>query len=255
MLVAYLLVGLFGAIIGSFLNVLIIRLYKGITIMGRSECPHCRTTLRPQHLVPVLSWIWLRGRCATCQYSIHIQYPLVEITSAAIFVVVYLRHPLLTDPSLWPVFAVESIFLLLLLALTVFDLRWKVLPIEPMIIGTVLVATWKVMSGTLPWMSVLIGMVVGGGFLGAQVWLSRGRAMGGGDPWLGLLMGAFLGWPQVGVALYFTYVVGGGIILVLYLLGMVRKGSRIPFAPFLVLGTLGAMVYGQAMEIWIRRLF
>ncbi len=255
MLVAYLLVGLFGAIIGSFLNVLIIRLYKGITIMGRSECPHCRTTLRPQHLVPVLSWIWLRGRCATCQYPIHIQYPLVELAATAMFLLVYLRYPLLANPSLWPLFVIESLFLLLLLALVAFDLRWKVLPIEPMVIAVIIAAAWNILSGTLPWMSVLIGMLVGGGFLGAQVWLSRGRAMGEGDPWLGLLMGAFLGWPQVGVALYFTYVVGGGIILVLYLLGMIRKGSRIPFAPFLALGTVGAIVYGQAIEMWVRRLF
>lgn len=255
MLIACLLAGIVGAVFGSFLNVLIIRLYKGITILGRSECPHCRTTLRPQHLVPVLSWIWLRGRCATCQYAIHIQYPLVEIVSAAIFVVVYLRHPLHADLSLWPLFAVESVFLLLLLALSVFDLRWKILPIEPMVVATVLAVAWNVLSGTLPWTSVVLGMIVAGGFLGIQVWLSRGRAMGGGDPWLGLLMGAFLGWPQVGIALYFTYIIGGGIVLVLYLFGAVRKGSRIPFAPFLVLGTVGAMLYGQVIEMWVRRLF
>ncbi len=255
MLVVYLLAGLLGAIIGSFLNVLIIRLYKGITIMGRSECPHCRTTLRPQHLVPVLSWIWLRGRCATCQHPIHIQYPLVELAAAIILVVVYVRYPLLANPSLWPLFVTESLFLLLLLALVVFDLRWKVLPIEPMVIAAVIAAAWNILSGTLPWMSVLIGILVGGGFLGAQVWLSRGRAMGGGDPWLGVLMGAFLGWPQVGIALYLTYILGGGIVLVLFLLGMVRRGSRIPFAPLLALGTLGAVLYGPVVEAWIRELF
>ncbi len=255
MFVAYLLAGLLGAIIGSFLNVLIIRLYRGITIMGRSECPHCRTTLRPQHLVPILSWLWLRGRCAACQHPIHIQYPLVELGAAIIFLVVYFRYPLFTNPSLWSLFIVEALFLLVLLALVVFDLRWKLLPVEPMILAAVGAAAWNIASGTLPWMSVLIGILVGGGFLGVQVWLSRGRAMGEGDPWLGVLMGAFLGGPQVGVALYLTYVLGGGIVLILFLLGSVRKGSRIPFAPFLVLGTLGAIMYGQAIEIWIRRLF
>lgn len=225
-----------------------------MTIMGRSECPHCRTTLRPQHLVPVLSWLWLRGRCATCQHSIHIQYPLVELAAAAALILAYSRSPIFTDPSLWSVFVAEGLFLLLLVALVAFDLRWKVLPIEPMVIAAIPAAIWNIFSGALPWASVLIGVMVGGGFLGAQVWLSRGRAMGEGDPWLGILMGAFLGGPQVGIALYLTYILGGAVVLVLFAFGTVRKGSRIPFAPFLVLGTLGAMLYGSVIEAWIRRL-
>lgn len=255
MFAIYLLAGLLGAVIGSFLNVLIIRLYKGITIMGRSECPHCRTALRPQHLVPVLSWLWLRGRCATCRHPIHIQYPLVEVAAALILALVYSRYPLLTHPSLWSLFITESVFLLLILTLVVFDLRWKVLPIEPMVIAAVIAAAWNILSGALPWMSVVIGIIVGGGFLGAQVWLSRGRAVGEGDPWLGALMGAYLGWPHVGIAFYITYVLGGVIILLLYVLGIVRRGSRIPFAPFLALGTLGAVLYGRVVEEWVKGLF
>lgn len=254
MLVASVLAGVWGAILGSFLNVIIIRLYKGMTIIGRSECPHCRTTLRPQHLVPVLSWLWLRGRCATCHHPIHVQYPLVEIASATIFILAHLRHPLLLDVSLWPGFLSESLFLFVLLALVVFDLRWKVLPIEPMVVAAVMAAIWNILSGTQSLTSVLIGMLVAGAFLGIQVWLSRGRAMGGGDPWLGILMGAYLGWPQVGIALYLTYIVGGIIVLILYALRIVQKGSRIPFAPLLALGTLGAVLYGQGIEVWIRQL-
>jgi prepilin signal peptidase PulO-like enzyme (type II secretory pathway) len=93
------------------------------------------------------------------------------------------------------------------------------------------------------------------GFLGAQVWLSRGRAVGEGDPWLGALMGAYLGWPHIGIAFYITYVLGGVIILLLYVLGIVRRGSRIPFAPFLALGTLGAVLYGRVVEEWVKGLF
>ncbi len=254
MLLEVIFIFLLGAIFGLFLNVLILRLRKDLTILGRSVCPHCQEQLKPRHLVPILSWICLGGRCAFCRVPIHVQYPLVELASAALFVLAYLRHPFFIHLQSWPIFLIESLFLLTLLALVVFDLRWKLLPIEPIVAMTVIMAVWNIFSKTLSWKSVMVGILVAGFFLGIQVWLSQGRAMGGGDPWLGMLMGAALGWPRVGVALYLTYVVGGGIVLVLYLLGIVRKGSRIPFAPLLALGTLGAMMVGDRMEVWVRGL-
>lgn len=241
-----------GLIFGSFLNVLILRLRKNMTLFGRSQCTNCQTTLPAKHLVPVLSWMALRGRCAFCRHPIHIQYPLVEGASALLLLLAYVQHPIFVDSASWSAFIVESCFLLLLLALVVFDLRWKLLPIEPIVGATLIFAAWNIVSGTLSWTSVIVGVVVGGGFLGVQVLLSRGRAMGGGDPWLGMLLGAMLGWPQIGVALYFTYIVGGGLMLILFLLGIVRKGSRIPFAPLLALGTLGSMLAGTMMEAWVR---
>ena len=91
-------------------------------------------------------------------------------------------------------------------------------------------------------------------FLGFQVLISHGRWMGEGDPWLGILMGAWLGWPHVGIALYLTYVLGGLGIGLLWLLGIVKRGTRIPFAPLLALGTLGVLIFGETLEGWARLL-
>ncbi len=241
-----------GAILGSFLNVLIIRLHEGVTILGRSRCVHCEQQLHAKHLVPILSWLVLRGRCAFCRRPIHIQYPLVEIASMLLLFLAYVRHPFFVQTQVWPAFIFEALMLLTFLVLAVFDLRWKILPIEPMIVAILVALSWNGLSGVLPWTSLFGGMVLGAGFLGAQVWLSGGRWMGGGDPWLGALMGAFLGWPSIATALYITYVAGGLILLILLLLRVVRRGMRVPFAPFLALGTLGALLFGATIETWFR---
>lgn len=243
-----------GASLGSFLNVLILRLRDGISILGRSQCPACSTKLHPRHLVPIFSWLALRGRCSFCRHPIHIQYPLVEIASACLVVLAYVRHPVLQDPQAWPIFLMECLLLLFLLSLVVFDIRWKLLPIEPIIIAIVIFSAWNVISGTLSLASVVLGALVAGIFLGGQVLLSHGRWMGEGDPWLGVLMGVVLGWPRVGIALYLTYVVGGMVVLVLFLARIVGKGTRIPFAPLLALGTLGAILWGGSLETWFRAL-
>lgn len=241
-----------GAVLGSFLNVLILRLREGITILGRSRCVHCEQQLKARHLVPILSWLFLGGRCAFCRRPIHIQYPLVEIGSMLLLFLAYVRHPFFIEPSVWSAFAFESLVLLALLALATFDVRWKLLPIEPIILVSALAFVWNGYSGALSWTSLISAMVFGAVFLGAQVWVSGGRWMGEGDPWLGVLMGAFLGWPGIATAFYLTYVGGGVILLVLLILRVVRRGTRVPFAPFLALGTLGALFFGAAIEQWVR---
>ncbi len=243
-----------GASLGSFLNVLILRLREGISILGRSRCPGCATQLHPRHLVPILSWLALRGRCSFCKHPIHIQYPLVELASACLVVLAYVRHPVLQNPHTWSIFLIECLLFLFLLSLVVFDLRWKLLPIEPIVIAILIFSTWNIASGSLSWLSVVLGAVAAGIFLGGQVLISHGRWMGEGDPWLGVLMGVVLGWPRVGIALYLTYVVGGMILLVLFLVRIVRKGTRIPFAPLLALGTLGTILWGGSLEMWFRAL-
>lgn len=247
-----LFVCILGAILGSFLNVLILRLREGVTILGRSRCVHCEQQLKARHLVPILSWLVLGGRCAFCRRPIHVQYPLVEIGSMLLLFLAYVRHPFFLQSSAWPAFTFESLIFLTLLALVTFDLRWKVLPIEPMVIAAAVALVWNGLSGALPWTSILGGAVFGAVFLGAQVLLSRGRWMGEGDPWLGVLMGAFLGWPAIGIAFYLTYVGGGLLMLVLLLAGVIHRGTRVPFAPFLALGTLGALLFGTIIEQWMR---
>lgn len=252
MLFEWIFASLLGAVMGSFLNVLVIRIREGASVWGRSRCVHCQHELKARHLVPILSWVWLGGRCGFCEKRIHIQYPLVELASALVFCLVYARQPFFQRPEVWLGFLFESMFLWSFLGLAVFDLRWKLLPVEPMVFLAGLAALLNIYVFGVPWSSVLVGIMVGGVFLGAQFWWSRGRWMGGGDPWLGVLMGAFLGWPGVGFALYLAYVIGGILVALLWALRIVHRGTRLPFAPFLVGGTLGALVFGRALDHWAR---
>lgn len=243
-----LLAVLAGAFLGSWVNVFVYRLRRNLRIIGRSHCPECLVQLKPRHLVPVLSWLALRGRCAFCQRRIHIQYPIVELLGALFVLIAFLRH---ADPSAglaWQPFLFESALSLVLLTLATFDLRWQLLPIELMCVAAIVFGFWNVIGGRLPWTSVALGGTVGLLILGVQVLLSRGRWLGEGDPWLGLLMGLALGWPGVGFALYLTYIVGGLLMTFLWLVRLVKRGQRIPFAPMLAAGTLMALWYGE--KIW-----
>ncbi len=244
-----------GAVLGSFLNVLVIRMREESSILGRSHCVHCQTPIRPRHLVPIVSWLFLKGRCADCGKRIHFQYPLVEAAGAILALITYVRHPVFADLSQANVFFFELFFVLSLLVLATFDLRWKLLPIEFMSGATVVLALWGYASGMLVWSSVLIGIAVGAGFLGLQVLLSRGKWMGSGDPWMGAMMGAGLGYPGVAVGLYLTYIIGGGVAIVMLASGLVKRGARIPFAPMLTVGTLAALWFGAPVQLWFAEAF
>ncbi len=241
-----------GAVFGSFANVLVIRMKDASSLWGRSRCVHCKSVIRPHHLVPIVSWFVLGGRCADCGKKIHIQYPLVEALAALLALVAFFRHDFLADPSRLAAFLFEFVFLLDMLVLVAFDLRWRLLPVEFMIGSALVFASWQLMTGALMFPSVILGMVVGGGFLGVQVLISRGRWMGLGDPWAGALIGAALGWPMIAYALYATYIVGGITAIFLFLSGLAKRGARVPFAPFLATGALLAIWFGSWMRMVVR---
>ncbi len=139
-------------------------------------------------------------------------------------------------------------FFTVLVLLGTFDLRWKLLPIEVMTFSLIVFACWNVLRGGPSVTSMFIGVVVATVFLGGQVVISHGRWMGRGDPLLGMLIGVALGWPLTGYALYFTYVGGGLLMLVLFLAGIVKRGERIPFAPMLGTGAVLALWLGPGLH-------
>lgn len=245
------LVAILGAILGSFLNVLIVRTHDRVSILGRSACPHCKSVIRPRHLVPILSWCFLRGKCASCVRPIHLQYPLVELAFAALLVVAYLRHPFLSSSFGIEPFLFEALVSSLLLFLIVFDLRWKLLPIEIMGASAVVFALWNLFLHDVSLQHMMFAICVGSGFFLIQVILSGGRWMGEGDPWLGGLIGAILGWPTILAGLYLAYIVGGVAISVAWLIGWVRRGDRIPFAPVLGVGTWLAIWFGKGLWTYV----
>lgn len=251
-----------GACLGSFANVLAIRMHEMSSLTGRSRCPACRKTLRPRHLIPIFSWLALRGKCADCGARIHVQYPLVEFLAAALTVIAALRYsPFGPDAVL---FAVETIMSLALLVMVVMDLRWKELPLELMTgLGAIGLAfnLRTLLDGGLEdvpprLFALALAVAVPVVFFGGQWLLSQGAWLGSGDIWFGAMMGLLLGtWAQTLIAMYLAYVIGGLGVMILLATRRVRRGMRVPFAPALALGLLMTMWFGTAIETWIAYAF
>jgi len=143
------------------------------------------------------------------------------------------------------------VFLIYLFGLAWYDWKKKLLPLEPMMVATVIGFLAQALDGDA--VSSAIGALVGAGFIWIQVALSKGKWMGRGDIWLAASIGAFLGWPLVAVMLYLTYLVGGFIAIAMFATGLYKRGMRVPFAPFLALGTVGAMLWGNEIAEWFGR--
>lgn len=253
---------LLGAAVGSFLNVVVDRLPRGQSVLvSRSRCDACGTALAPADLVPVLSYLWLRGRCRYCAVHIPLRLPLVEGGTGALFLLFYLREGLTGGGLLLALAAA------LLLALALIDLDHGLVPdrlVLPGVLLALLVSPlWPLlgvarslgpMEGGLG--STLGSVAAGAGalllFL-AVVVLSRGR-MGWGDVKLAGLIGLLTGVPGVAVALWLAIVAGGAAALLL--LGLRRRGMKdaIPFAPFLAAGGVAALLGGDYIAAWYARL-
>ena len=243
-----------GACFGSFANVVAIRLHDASSLLGRSKCPACDHLIRPRHLVPIFSWLALRGACADCGAKIHIQYPLVEIAAACLAIIAASRF----DPFVFPwMFAGEFFLSLALLVMVVMDIRWQELPLELMaavgVIGAVARLLFAANHGVFldELYSIGIALIVACAFFGIQWMLSRGRWLGSGDIWFAAMMAGVLAWPLAGIGIYLAYLVGGSVVLVLFLCGIVKRGMRVPFAPALALGTLLALWFGPSIQAWL----
>jgi prepilin signal peptidase PulO-like enzyme (type II secretory pathway) len=249
------LLAVIGLIVGSFLNVVILRLHAGQDFTrGRSSCPHCRHVLSPLELVPVASWLALRGRCKACGKPISIQYPLVELLTAALFVLAYLAHPFATYGEL--LILILWLYILGgLIVLAVYDLRWYLLPdkvLLPLIMPAAAILIGEALISRSPHViigPVLAALVFGGGFY-LLAWVSKGRWMGGGDIKLAFVMGLLLGLQKTALAMLVSFVSASIIGMTLIGLGRKTRRDHIPFGPFLILGTVLAYLYGAQLLMW-----
>ena len=250
-----LLVFVFGLIIGSFLNVAVYRYRTGYTLGGRSQCLACSQTLAWYELIPLASFIIQGGKCRKCGARISWQYPLVELAAALAFWGVY-RQSLFTHNDFW-ILVLDAIIWSLLIAITAYDLRHKIIPDQ-----------WVYLFGTATMIRLVLsdaewkwGFVAGValfGFFGLLWLMSRGKWMGFGDAKLALGIGFFFGLESsisaVVLAFWIGAAVGIGILVTERLLtrahGQPAKpvlGREIPFAPFLALGV--ALVYFCQIQI------
>jgi len=247
-----------GALIGSFLNVVILRLPQGEEIIKhRSHCPHCKKTLSWYELIPILSYIVLFGRCRNCGKKISSQYILVELSTALLFLVVFLSFGL----NFFSIYlCIVAAFLVVIFT---YDLKYMEVPDEivyPLMAIALIVDLIFTFSKTsifhpvgLPATSLYsigLGLVLGGGIFAILVAVSKEKWMGIGDVKLGIAVGLILGWPQVLVAILASFFVGSIIALIMLAAGKARFGQKIPFAPYLVIGTLIAIFWGQKLIDW-----
>lgn len=232
---------------------------KQLSILkGRSMCIECRHELGFWDLIPVFSWLSLRGKCRYCHKPVSAQYPLVESLTALLFVSIYLFSPFsLQGLSLQTAIFIAWLCLtVILVALFVYDLKWMIFPnlLLNILIGiTVFIAVLSVAAGLQDWWSPLVGGVVVSGFLWGLNRVSSGKWMGDGDAPLGLAIGLALGWKLGILALFGSFYVGMVIVLPALLSKKKKSTSKVPYGPFIIISCFIALFWGQQIIDWYLR--
>jgi len=243
-----------GSVIGSFLNVCIYRIPAGKSIVSPpSCCPHCGAGIRWFQNVPILSWIALRGRCASCKTPISPRYPLVEALTGGLFVLVlwYFGFSWAT-PIYWLLMAA-------LVTITFIDLDHQIIPDVISLPGILVGFLASFAIPWLPWLDSLLGILVGGGSLYLVAWvyqmLAKREGMGGGDIKLLAMLGAFLGWKAIFPVIFLASLVGTLVGVPLMLLQKGDAKLAIPFGPFLAAAATVYLFWGPALIDWYLGLF
>jgi leader peptidase (prepilin peptidase)/N-methyltransferase len=244
-----------GAIVGSFLNVCIVRLPKDESVVHPpSHCPNCDAAIAFYDNIPLISYIILRGRCRSCGQRISLRYFLIEFLMASLAVGLYFEF------GLGFAFVVSFVFVAALIVISFIDLDVRIVPDVISLPGIVAGLVFSLVGRYVisdPFelvpspMSALLGVLVGGGFLLALAWAYEAftgvEGMGGGDVKLLAMIGAFLGWPSVPVTLFFSSLGGSVIGLTAMLIKGVGRRYALPFAPFLCLGALLYLFFGKEL--------
>lgn len=245
-LILYSTIFILGAVVGSFLNACIWRVHVHKDVVSdRSECIQCHTKLQAKHLVPILSYVFLQGKCHACKKHISWQYPLVEFILGILFVLAYVYIQSLSFELLF-VWFVLSICMFIF----VYDLRYQLILDRITLPAIVLILSYNIYINPQLWWIYLFGGILGGGFFLLQYLVSRGRWIGGGDIRLGVLMGVLLGWKLLIVALFIAYVFGATVSLILIAMKKKTLASTTPFGTYLIIGTVVSYVVGEALLQW-----
>lgn len=263
----------FGTVIGSFINVIILRFEAGKLPLGRSVCPHCAKILTWYELVPIASYLIQKGRCRGCGVRISPQYPLVELATGLLFALVFLHiigfsSPHNPQPTTYTRLILELSVWSTLLVITVYDLRTKLIPDAFSATFAVLAALILVINHspltTALWLNLAAGPIL---FLPFFIlwYMSDGRWLGIGDGKLALGIGWLLGLSYGGSAIMFSFWIGAAVSLLFIAFQRIQSHlrrssnpqpstsnltlkSEIPFGPYLVLGTF--IVYVFNLSLW-----
>ena len=241
--------GLFGLLIGSFLNVVIFRVPRGESIVTPgSHCPTCEHVLRAWELIPVISFLIQKGQCRNCQSHISWRYPAVELLTGILF---FLTATISLGTETHPArLLLNLVFVAVLIALAFIDLDTFRLPdvLTLPLLGLGLLGAFLIPGNPTGWESVFSTLGAGGLFwIIARVYP---QGMGLGDVKLVAAMGAFLGFPSIFLAVFIGSFVGAFVGILFLFAGRKRFGQQIPFGPYLALGAILTLLWGTQISGW-----
>lgn len=248
-MMSYVIVFLFGAVIGSFLNVCIHRLPREESVAWpASRCPSCGKPIAIYDNIPIVSYLVLRGRCRACGVPIAIRYPLVEGANAIGYLAVFWIFGFTGEAYVY------AGLLSALIVITGTDLSHTMIPDAVTVPGIVIGLLCAAVILPIGIVDSLLGLLLGGGLLWALAWASPyvfgKEGMGGGDIKLMAMVGAFIGWKPVLLAIMIGSFLGSAVGVGLIALGIMRRDQYIPFGPFLAAGSLLALLFHQPLLDW-----
>lgn len=279
MIITALILLFLGLVAGSFVNALVWRLHaqeleagsqqpraenSNLSVLhGRSQCPNCNHKLSARDLVPILSWLFLRGRCRYCQAPISRQYPVVELAAAAVFVTSYYFWPVSITGGAVVLFVAWLVASVGLLALLIYDARWMLLPskiIYPTLaaaaIGRLIYLLGYQMDKPHAAGQWALALLISSGFFWLLFIFSSGRYIGYGDVRLGLITGTLLATPAKSFLMLFLASTLGLIFALPPVLKKQKSlSSQIPFGPFLIVATGMALLFGDSLINWYTNLW
>lgn len=237
-----------GLCIGSFLNVVIYRLPTGGSVAWPpSACSQCGERLKAKDLVPVFSWLWLKGRCRYCEEAVAWRYPAVELLTGVVFL------------SLWQLlgpgwqFIQGAVLASILIVITFTDLDHRIIPDKIVLFGFLCGLPLLWLAGAPAPLAAALGVIAGALPLFLLAVLTNG--MGGGDVKLVGMLGLYLGWPQVLLMVFLAAVLGAIVGLSLMAAGKIKRKEPIPFGPFLAVAAMAAYLGGDHLIFWYLALF
>lgn len=256
---------LFGLCIGSFLNVLIYRLPLELSLKGRSFCPKCKKKISWHDNVPLLSFILLKGKCRRCHSPISLQYPLIELLTGILFVAclfllansndeLRIMNYGIYDLRFWTILIYTLWIISIFLTIFIIDLKHQIIPDQLLYASLPVVLVFLFVIHNSLFINHLISAVVACLFFYFLYKITKGKGMGFGDVKLSFLIGLILGFPKVMVAFYLAFLTGALAGVILILLGKKRFKEAIAFGPFLSLGTLISLFWGDSLYKWITAL-
>lgn len=240
----YLLTFSYGLLLGSFYNVVGLRVpLKQSIVKPRSHCPYCQHTLRPYELIPVVSYLLQGGKCRRCKAPVSFLYPAVELATGLLFVLA----PLLMGWTLELIIAWTLISLMVIVFVS--DIKYMIIPDKVLLVFAVIFLLERIFLPLSPWWDSLLGAAAGFFLLLFIAVISKG-GMGGGDIKLFAVIGLALGTKLVLLTFFFATIFGAVFGLAGMLIGKVEKGKPIPFGPYIALGSLTAYFFGQRILDW-----